>query len=530
MSRILSYGCRTWGALDAQAYWKNLTHGITPLKNSHTSENLIDSLMFAWQQAKRGISLSQKIGVIYASTKGRVDDFIWNETLNENSPEFKSDPLTPVLQSFLQKSELLPTVSLCVSNACASSLSALYLANEWLRQERVEQVVVLSGDRVSPFVKKGFQALNALTPSSAKPFAQNRDGLMLGEAASVLILDAGVLNAQAKDLQIDHVGIDTEGYAVTRPSPSGTSLKHAFAHANLNGHTPDLIIAHGTATALNDEAEDQAFQDLFPGEKIPITGTKWSVGHTLGASGSMDVIAACFALKTQTVFPLSPETSAAQIDSKFRGLYLTHDQMELVQKNVHSKPLQKVLVSSLGFGGTHAIAEVSLGNPTSQKSVATAIKFQETHLEWNFSFPVKTEPEWKEKVDRWYQLDAFSYGLAEFYSLHSEKLGPSPSMILLASPGASNDTDLQFVKTGASSPGKFVHTLPNIRGSALCQVMNWSGPLLCLEHDPRTHESAVQEAKHLLSPTRPVIWVLGVEGNSFTGKFSVRASVLKEMK
>jgi hypothetical protein len=59
-------------------------------------------------------------------------------------------------------------------------------------------------------------------------------------------------------------------------------------------------------------------------------------------------------------------------------------------------------------------------------------------------------------------------------------------MMILASPLASNETDLQFYITGQSSPSKFIHTLPNIRASALCEYLKWKGPLLCIQNDPIT--------------------------------------------
>src|ERR1035437_689374 len=110
-------------------------------------------------------------------------------------------------------------------------------------------------------------------------------------------------------------------------------------------------------------------------------------------------------------------------------------------------------------------------------------------LDWyqhNFNFPLESEPEWSARVERWYQLDAASFALTETFWRHQQTLEVLPKWMLLASPLASNVTDRQFVASGASSPAKFVHTLPNIRSASLLQVMGWSGPVICLQNDPET--------------------------------------------
>jgi hypothetical protein len=145
----------------------------------------------------------------------------------------------------------------------------------------------------------------------------------------------------------------------------------------------------------------------------------------------------------------------------------------------------------------------------------------EKRIDFDFIHPAPVEPLWKNKVDRWYQLDASAYGLAEFYQQYASELGTHPDLIVLASPAASNLTDRQFVSLGAQSPAKFVHTLPNIRISPLCQVMAWNGPVLCLQNGKNTLESALTEAKYLLDDCNQNIWVLSVKDFKVTA-FSLK--------
>lgn len=131
-------------------------------------------------------------------------------------------------------------------------------------------------------------------------------------------------------------------------------------------------------------------------------------------------------------------------------------------------------------------------------------------LRHSFEFPARAEPPWASQVERWSQLDAAAFGLAEIYDRNRETLSRPPRWFLLASPDASNETDRQFARGGATSPSKFVHTLPNIRSSSILRLMKWSGPLLCLQKDPWTFATALSEAMTLLETEGGPVWTAGV--------------------
>ncbi len=147
------------------------------------------------------------------------------------------------------------------------------------------------------------------------------------------------------------------------------------------------------------------------------------------------------------------------------------------------------------------------------------------HHSLSFEFPALSEPDWAAKVDRWYQLDAYAYGLSQAWWQLRGQLGERPALLILASPGASNETDWNFARTGATSPSKFVHTLPNVRASALCQVMDWSGPMLCVQQDPQTVVSGIREGAGLLGAQWPRVWVMSILKNS-AGHYETHVFVL----
>ena len=126
------------------------------------------------------------------------------------------------------------------------------------------------------------------------------------------------------------------------------------------------------------------------------------------------------------------------------------------------------------------------------------------HLEFQFQFPSGEVPRWAYLVERWYQLDAEAYGLCQFFWENRQRLGPHPQLIFLASPCGSWPTDRAFAQN--PSPAKFVHTLPNVRASSLCQVMEWHGPIHTVQMGKESFSVAEREAERV--DDAPV-WILG---------------------
>lgn len=360
MTWISAYGCTSAAGFSANELWFGLMKGTDhsndfnrygaffpmaysfPQKNPTLSKRalLVQNLISSWNQIINKIRPSNNFGIIFASTKGFIDDVVWGKEIPTE------DTISPILNDFILKTGISPKRSICISNACASGLGALYLANSWIEKGLVEDVLLLAADAVGPFVLQGFQSLKVLTKDRTRPFSEKRSGFFLGEAA------AGILLTKRPGMFfVRGVGIDSEGYAVTRPSQSGNSLKRAVEIAKRNSKLPiDLILAHGTATPVNDSIEDRVFYDLFfrKGEHPTITGSKWSIGHTLAVSGILDLILGCEAIKHQNVFSIA---NSFKQDSQFLCNYLT--QGKTIDRSINS-----FLVTSLGFGGMHACALV----------------------------------------------------------------------------------------------------------------------------------------------------------------------------
>lgn len=367
MTWITGYGCTTAAGDGIAPFWRGLeqgtdhSHAISlnrvfwphaagaiPAVKAYTRphaeisqrESLLGDLLRSWKEARSGLTIDGKIGVILASTKGFIDDVIWTST---QAP--KQDTLMPLLEDFVAKTGLKTAKTAGVSNACASTLAACFLAQTWLERQNFDHVIVLAADSVGAFVIKGFQALHVITPDQTRPFDGARSGFFLGEATAALVLSA---KPQGRRVRLAGMGLDAEGFAVTKPSQSGESLRRAAALA-LKGHeAPDFIVAHGTGTPANDSTEDHVFHQLFSAPSPWITGTKWSVGHTLAVSGALDLIAGCEALRHQRLFALA---NTQALDSSFQGRYVT---TEMTAAHPQTHPWTRFLITSLGFGGLHA--------------------------------------------------------------------------------------------------------------------------------------------------------------------------------
>lgn len=381
-ARILAYGCSSAAGPTTADFWRGIRERkehSRPLAGMNGSFRacvwerspdaprrplLVAELTRAWMEALSALpppirgrmERGDRLGVILASTKGEIDDWIWDE----DAARRERDPLTPVLEEFLERAGLRPVLGVCVSNACASSLSALPLARAWLTAGSCSEVLLLAADAVGPFTLRGFHALRALTEERCRPFDRFRSGLMLGEASAAIVLSGGEARhgtpgpaeSAGGGILLVGEGLHVEGFAATRPSVSGDGLIRACqAIPGLREEPPELVIAHGTGTAVNDECEELVFRALFPesGPRPAISATKGSIGHCLGASGAMDLIAACEAIRREEAFPI---TGTREVDPAFRGRYLTGGDPTGVRP-------RRVLVTSLGFGGIQAAACVA---------------------------------------------------------------------------------------------------------------------------------------------------------------------------
>jgi 3-oxoacyl-[acyl-carrier-protein] synthase II len=500
---VVGYGCYTAAGKGAHALYQGLLAGrdfctpidatgwpAVPLTGARLcrwqetppgetqKDRLIQALLVSLEEAKsrhpeadKALS-SPRLGVIFASTKGCIEDHVWTDQFAGS----RDDTLTPVLDGFIAAAGLRPSLSLCISNACSSVHGALWLARSWMQQQRADHVLVVAADQAGPFVVNGFSALKTFADTRVTPFAKDRQGIQLGDAAVALLLSSDI----PSDMWIADVALESDGFAATRSDQSGTALRHVVERMP----RPDLIIAHATGTLANDVVEDHVYGELF-GADVPVTCTKWSVGHGLGASGGIDVIAGLEILSHQRVFSIGNTVAA---DPAFRGRYLVRGSSQ------DQGRISRVMANTMGFGGMHGSLVLERRENDAAAVAARVVAAKEEVAVYRIVVDpdVKEEPSWAMVVPRWHQLDQVTFAVVEAGSqlaaLYPEVWRNKPARIWIAAAGASNGADYDFVRTGSRSPSRFVGTLPSIRSSSLALLMNWQGPVLCLVAGDRTEE------------------------------------------
>jgi 3-oxoacyl-(acyl-carrier-protein) synthase len=181
-----------------------------------------------------------------------------------------------------------------VSCACASGLVAIAAAARRLAAGEAERMLVVGVDVLHEFVLAGFGSLNALDPGACRPFDRARRGVSLGDGAGALLLTRR--RGGSLGVAVTGHGGANDACHVTGPDRQGRGLALAAARALAQAGTAtgevDAVHLHGTATQANDASEALGLVALFGGRTPPAFGTKAQTGHTLGAAGVLETIAA----------------------------------------------------------------------------------------------------------------------------------------------------------------------------------------------------------------------------------------------
>lgn len=190
----------------------------------------------------------------------------------------------------------LSPVSL-VLGACASSTIAIGLGRAWLLADRCDVALCGGYDAVAEFVAAGFESLRATCGERApRPFRMDREGLVLGEGAAVVALVRRSTRAQA---WVRGFSATCDAAHLTAPDFAGAGLARAGEAALAEaGIAVGLVSAHGTATRHNDAAEAATMRRLAI--DAPLFAFKGTIGHTLGAAGVLETLAAVDALAAGT--------------------------------------------------------------------------------------------------------------------------------------------------------------------------------------------------------------------------------------
>ena len=245
-----------------------------------------------------------------------------------------------------------------VVTACATGAHSIGDAAEMIKRGAAE--IMIAGGSEAAVCKlgvAGFCAARSLStkyndqPSKAsRPWDKDRDGFVIGEGAGIVVLE-DYKNAKKRGAKIyaELIGYGMSGDAhhITTPSEDGSggfrAMSEALKMSSVNSDEINYINAHGTSTLIGDDIELSAIMRLTGGnDKIKISSTKSSIGHLLGAAGSVEAIITILSIKHNIV----PATLNLYNPShKFK--------VDLVPHNSIDHKVEIALSNSFGFGGTN---------------------------------------------------------------------------------------------------------------------------------------------------------------------------------
>jgi 3-oxoacyl-[acyl-carrier-protein] synthase II len=247
--------------------------------------------------------------------------------------------------------------NLCISTACAASAHAIGEAARLIRDD-VSDVVMTGGSEscMTPVAISAFARMTALSgrnddpEHASRPFDAARDGFVMGEGASALLLenwDRAVARGARIYGEVIGYGRNADAYHITAPSPGGEGaaacMQLAIDDAGLTPAAIGHINAHGTSTPLNDAAEAEAIRKVFGESTPPVTSTKGVTGHLVGAAGATEAVACLLAMRDALV---PPTANLENIGEEI--------QLDVVAGEPRAVEAALALSNSFGFGGHNA--------------------------------------------------------------------------------------------------------------------------------------------------------------------------------
>ncbi len=245
------------------------------------------------------------------------------------------------------------------TSACASSSHSLGIAFRAVRSGDAD--VMISGGSeaaITPLGTAGFCAAKALSTrndqpeKASRPFDRERDGFVMGEGSGILVLEE-LEHARRRGARIYAeflgFGASDDGNHIVEPDPSGRgpslAMRMALRDGGVNPEEVEYINAHGTSTPLGDKAETVAIKIALGdhARKVAISSTKSMVGHLLGASGGVELVATALVIHRGVIHPTAN--------------YQTPDpdcDLDYVPNVARPCAVRKALSNSFGFGGHNA--------------------------------------------------------------------------------------------------------------------------------------------------------------------------------
>jgi len=308
-----------------------------------------------------------RVGVVVNTGGGGIEEIIDGTHVHDTKgPRFVSAFAIPALSGSMGACMLsmeygLTGPVMTQVAACATSVIAFHDALRLIRTGECD--VVLAGGSEAPVVPMGIAALGNMTALSkrndspetaSRPFDVTRDGFVLGEGGGVVVVES-LAHAEARGAtpiaEVIGGALTADAFHISAPEPSGRGQARAMTLALKNaGVAPDeidYIVAHGTATPLNDATETRAIKAAYGdhAKKVAISSPKSMIGHLVGAAGIASALAGLGAIRDQVIPPTANlHTPDPDCD------------LDYVPLTARKAKIETVAINGFGFGGQNAVA------------------------------------------------------------------------------------------------------------------------------------------------------------------------------
>lgn len=307
-----------------------------------------------------------RVGVVLGSGVGGIETIMETEHLvRERGPRRVGPFAVPMMLADTAPGQIaiqygFQGPNFIVTSACASGSNAIGEATAVIRRGAADAMVTGGSDAALIRTALGaFANMGALSTNwndepqrASRPFDAKRDGFVAGEGAGILVLESLELAQRRGALILAEVlgyGASADAFHITAPLEDGggaaQSMQAALDDAGLRPEDVDYLNAHGTSTPLNDKSETQAVKMVF-GElahRLPISSTKSTSGHLLGAAGGLEAIVCVKAIQEGIIPPtINYEFPDPECD------------LDYVPNEARPAMLRVAMSNSFGFGGHNA--------------------------------------------------------------------------------------------------------------------------------------------------------------------------------
>jgi 3-oxoacyl-[acyl-carrier-protein] synthase II len=235
--------------------------------------------------------------------------------------------------------------------ACSAGATAIGYARDLILNGQAEMMIAGGVEPMCRITYAAFNALKSLDPEVCHPFDKDREGLSLGEASAIMVLESAeaALDRGVKIYgEVLGYGVTCDSFHMTAPDEKASgavrAMQAALKDSGLTSHDIDYINAHGTATPVNDIMETRAIKEVFGkrANTLPVSSTKAMTAHTLGAAGALEGIISILALEHGFIPPTI----------NFRNPDPLCD-LDYVTGGARPADLRIVLSNSFAFGGNN---------------------------------------------------------------------------------------------------------------------------------------------------------------------------------